>query len=120
WVQLPPNTLPASRVKSWAGPASSRIQRPEGRRAGPKSVLAPSLPNESWTADRQSLLERGVLLGEQRASKTRAQGSNPCTPAGGTVLDCPWSVTDSHTTLRIVRTARSNPFFSNDLRQTAP
>jgi hypothetical protein len=24
---------------------------------------------------------RGVLLGEQRASKTRAQGSNPCTPA---------------------------------------
>src|SRR5947208_13648932 len=24
---------------------------------------------------------RGVLLGEQRASKTRGQGSNPCAPA---------------------------------------
>ena len=27
---------------------------------------------------------RGVLLGEQRASKTRGQGSNPCTPAHDT------------------------------------
>src|SRR5262245_61956870 len=25
--------------------------------------------------------KRGVLLGEQRASKTRVQGSNPCAPA---------------------------------------
>lgn len=36
-----------------------------------------------------------MLLGEQRASKTRGQGSNPCVPAG-----CPWSVTESHPTLR--------------------
>jgi hypothetical protein len=28
-----------------------------------------------------SKTNRGVLLGEQRASKTRAQGSNPCAPA---------------------------------------
>jgi hypothetical protein len=27
------------------------------------------------------MTDRGVLLGEQRASKTRGQGSNPCTPA---------------------------------------
>jgi hypothetical protein len=37
-----------------------------------------------------SSFHRGVLLGEQRASKTRGQGSNPCTPAEllSLPLDC--------------------------------
>ena len=30
---------------------------------------------------------RGVLLGEQRASKTRGQGSNPCAPAPADVAE---------------------------------
>ena len=30
---------------------------------------------------------RGVLLGEQRASKTRGQGSNPCAPAFADVAE---------------------------------
>jgi hypothetical protein len=41
--------------------------------------------------------DRGVLLGEQRASKTRAQGSNPCAPAVGVKpLECD----GRHTVLR--------------------
>src|SRR5271157_4208198 len=32
---------------------------------------------------------RGVLLGEQRASKTRGQGSNPCAPAFADVAERP-------------------------------
>ena len=42
----------------------------------------------------------GVLLGEQRASKTRGQGSNPCAPA----LGGPLSVTDPHATLLRLKT----------------
>ena len=33
----------------------------------------------------RSISDRDVLLGEQRASKTRGQGSNPCVPAAGVV-----------------------------------
>ena len=43
---------------------------------GPSFILHPS-----WFFLFPFSFRRGVLLGEQRASKTRGQGSNPCTPA---------------------------------------
>jgi hypothetical protein len=63
-----------------------------GRELGPVSAAragpSPRLMNNKAPASRQAgAIYRGVLLGEQRASKTRGQGSNPCTPAFADVAE---------------------------------
>ena len=53
-------------------------------RAGPAPRL---IDNQRPGIGQAGALYRGVLLGEQRASKTRGQGSNPCAPAPADVAE---------------------------------
>ncbi len=63
-------SVPAYRPRSgWCSWCNGSTRECESRGAGFNSRRIPSVTN------------RDVLLGEQRASKTRAQGSNPCIPA---------------------------------------
>ena len=43
--------------------------------------------NQAPASGQGGAIFRGVLLGEQRASKTRGQGSNPCAPASANVAE---------------------------------
>ena len=57
---------------------TARLPRPTDATRTPFPSSAPALAGA---------IDRGVLLGEQRASKTRGQGSNPCAPAPADVAE---------------------------------
>ena len=67
----------AQGVRVGSGPGSCRTSRPC---SWPDRELRPGIGTGRGPF-------RGVLLGEQRASKTRGQGSNPCAPAPADVAE---------------------------------